>query len=219
MINNIFNQFDPSNSFLNPFIYSATLAILITSSHIKTNITKSTISLLTNNLIKENSSNIKPNNSKIRNQILTNTFVITATLNLIALNLYSWRSTSHLSFNISLILLTWVPIFLLIISIKKKHFLIHLIPPRTPNLLVPFMFIIELIRFFIRPITLTIRLTANIIAGHIIILLNRNLILNSNIFNFFPSMTFTLLRIIELLVAILQAYIIITLLSMFISEI
>ena len=219
MINNIFNQFDPSNSFLNPFIYSATLTILITSSHIKTNITKSIISLLTNNLIKENSSNIRPNSYKIRNQILTNIFLITAILNLIALNLYSWRNTSHLSFNISLILLTWAPIFLLIISIKKKHFLIHLIPPRTPNLLVPFIFIIELIRFFIRPITLTIRLTANIIAGHIIILLNRNLILNSNIFNFFPSIAFTLLRIIELLVAILQAYIIITLLSIFMSEI
>lgn len=89
MINNIFNQFDPSNSFLNPFIYSATLTILITSSHIKTNITKSIISLLTNNLIKENSSNIRPNSYKIRNQILTNTFLITAILNLIALNLYS----------------------------------------------------------------------------------------------------------------------------------
>nr|YP_009114838.1 ATP synthase F0 subunit 6 [Demodex folliculorum]AIW82492.1 ATP synthase F0 subunit 6 [Demodex folliculorum] len=219
MMNNIFNQFDPSNSFLNPFIYSATLTLLITSSHMKTNITKSIISLLTNNLMKENSSNMSPNSYKMSNQMLTNTFLMTAILNLMALNLYSWSNTSHLSFNISLILLTWVPIFLLIMSMKKKHFLIHLIPPSTPNLLVPFMFMIELVSFFIRPITLTMRLTANMIAGHIMILLNSNLILNSNIFNFFPSMAFTLLSIMELLVAILQAYIIMTLLSMFMSEI
>lgn len=219
MINNIFNQFDPSNSLLNPFIYSTILAILLISTQIKANTTKPTLSLFIRNLIKENSSNIRPNNFKISNQILTNIFLTTTFFNLIALTLYSWRNTSHLSFNIPLILISWTPILLLIISNKKKHFLIHLIPPRTPNLLVPFIFIIELIRFFIRPITLTIRLTANIIAGHIIILLNRNLILNSNTLNLIPSITFTLLNIIELLVAILQAYIIITLLSIFISEI
>ncbi|KAG5342636.1 ATP6 synthase, partial [Acromyrmex charruanus] len=55
----------------------------------------------------------------------------------------------------------------------------------TPFILLPFIVIIESIRLIIHPFTLTIRLTANIIAGHVLLILLGSS--GINIFNFFIS--------------------------------
>lgn len=53
----------------------------------------------------------------------------------------------------------------------KNHFLAHLVPLGTPGVLIPFIVFIELIRAIIRPLTLSVRLAANIVAGHLLICL------------------------------------------------
>merc|ERR1711971_663797 len=50
-----------------------------------------------------------------------------------------------------------------------KRFLAHLVPSGTPDVLIPLIVMIELVRNFIRPITLSVRLAANIVAGHLLI--------------------------------------------------
>jgi len=47
----------------------------------------------------------------------------------------------------------------------------HLVPKGTPVLLIPFIVLIELVRGVIRPFTLAVRLAANIVAGHLILVL------------------------------------------------
>merc|ERR1711936_786086 len=50
-----------------------------------------------------------------------------------------------------------------------ERFLAHLVPSGTPDVLIPLIVVIELVRNFIRPITLSVRLAANIVAGHLLI--------------------------------------------------
>merc|ERR1719494_713971 len=54
---------------------------------------------------------------------------------------------------------------------SPTSFLAHLVPRGAPAPLAPFLILIERVRIAVRPLTLAVRLTANIITGHIIITL------------------------------------------------
>jgi F0F1-type ATP synthase membrane subunit a len=54
---------------------------------------------------------------------------------------------------------------------ELRGFLAHLVPLGTPYPLMPLMVFIELIRGLIRPLTLRVRLVANIVAGHLLMVL------------------------------------------------
>jgi F-type H+-transporting ATPase subunit a len=98
--------------------------------------------------------------------------------------------------------------------------LAHLLPQGTPPILIVFMVVIELTRTIIRPITLCVRLTANLIAGHLLITLLGNFILSINLRSIaLTSLCPLLLTILESAVALIQAYVFITLISLYLSEI
>ena len=94
----------------------------------------------------------------------------------------------------------------------------HLVPRGTPGVLQPFIVVIELIRNIIRPLTLRIRLMANIIAGHLLLtLLGR---ITRNYFRvLFIILGIILILTLELGVAIIQAYVFIILSSLYLSEV
>merc|ERR1711993_110879 len=93
--------------------------------------------------------------------------------NFIGLFPYTFTATSHLSITIALSLPIWLG-YIIFSSLKNiNFFLSHLVPLGTPYPLIPFMVLIEIIRRIIRPITLSVRLAANIIAGHLLIVLLR----------------------------------------------
>jgi len=86
--------------------------------------------------------------------------------------------------------------------------LTHLTPSGTPFILISFIVIIESIRLFIRPFTLAIRLTANIIAGHLLLTLlgSSGINIHSSII-FILILTQILLSTLEISVSIIQAYV------------
>ena len=88
------------------------------------------------------------------------------------------------------------------------HMFAHLVPKGTPGPLIPFIVLIETTRNIIRPATLAVRLSANIIAGHLL------LTLLGNIGPLIPTASVSLLIITEILlmlletaVSIIQAYV------------
>lgn len=93
-------------------------------------------------------------------------------------------------------------------------------PQGTPIFLIPFIVLIETIRNFIRPITLTVRLTANIIAGHLLLTLLRRLgsTLTSIYLPILILVQIALLTL-EVAVSIIQSYVFAVLITLYTREI
>nr|YP_009045433.1 ATP synthase F0 subunit 6 [Parantica sita]AHA03784.1 ATP synthase F0 subunit 6 [Parantica sita] len=140
--------------------------------------------------------------------------------NFLGLFPYIFTSTSHLNFTLSISLTFWLSFMIFGWFNNTKHMFIHMIPQGTPSILMPFMVLIETISNIIRPSTLAVRLTANMIAGHLLITLLSNM--GNNIpfyFIFLLIMLQILLLILESAVAIIQSYVITILSTLYSSEV
>ena len=91
--------------------------------------------------------------------------------NFIGLIPYIFTRTSHLSITLVLALPLWLGSMMYSIFYQYNNLLAHLVPVGTPRFLIPIIVIIETISNIIRPITLSIRLAANIVAGHLLLTL------------------------------------------------
>merc|ERR1712156_562653 len=76
-----------------------------------------------------------------------------------------------MSFTLTLALPLWLGRILLSIIFQYNNLLAHLVPTGTPAFLIPIIVIIETVRNIIRPMTLSIRSAANIVAGHLLLTL------------------------------------------------
>jgi len=93
----------------------------------------------------------------------------------------------------------------------------HLVPLGTPLFLIPLIVIIETIRILIRPITLAVRLMANMVAGHLLLRLVGGGF--SKILMFFPIFfSQTALFFLEIAVAVIQAYVFLVLVTLYLKE-
>jgi F-type H+-transporting ATPase subunit a len=158
-------------------------------------------------------------NNKIRILIFISLFFIISHTNILGLLAYSFTSTRHLVITLSLALPFWLGFVIFSIINNTLNFLAHLVPLGTPGILIPFMVIIEIIRNIIRPITLSVRLAANIIAGHLLLTLLRELLPRRTILIFGSAFAAqTLLIVLEAAVAVIQAYVFSILITLYASE-
>nr|YP_010264249.1 ATP synthase F0 subunit 6 [Carebara diversa]UIO59235.1 ATP synthase F0 subunit 6 [Carebara diversa] len=140
--------------------------------------------------------------------------------NFIGLFPYIFTASSHMSFCLSLSLSFWLGMMIYSILNYLNDFFSHLTPQGTPFILMPFMVLIELISLIIRPFTLAIRLTANMIAGHLLLSLlgspGQSITLNLLMFIMLSSQI--LLFILEISVSMIQAYVFSILTTLYSSE-
>lgn len=102
---------------------------------------------------------------------------------------------------------------------KFNKFITHLVPLGSPIFLSSFMVLIETVRNLIRPITLSVRLMANIIRGHLLIHLLSSLSLLNNLMFLITIPIIIVLIILETAVAIIQSFVFVTLISLYINEV
>nr|BAI77253.1 ATPase subunit 6 [Centrophryne spinulosa] len=154
--------------------------------------------------------------------LLTSLMLFLITLNMLGLLPYTFTPTTQLSLNMGLAGPLWLATVIIGMRNQPTIALGHLLPEGTPPLLIPILVIIETISLFIRPLALGVRLTANLTAGHLLIQL-----IATAAFVLLPLMptvailTTTLLFLLTLLevaVAMIQAYVFVLLLSLYLQE-
>ena len=102
---------------------------------------------------------------------------------------------------------------------QPQYTLAHLVPLGTPAALMGFMVIIELISRVIRPLTLSVRLMANLTAGHLLLALLSSLLPNATLIVFLgTNVALVLLIVLEVAVACIQAYVFALLRSLYLEE-
>lgn len=154
--------------------------------------------------------------------LLTSLLLFLITVNILGLLPYTFTPTTQLSLNIGLAFPLWLATVIIGLRNQPTEALGHLLPEGTPTLLVPVLVVIETISLFIRPLALGVRLTANLTAGHLLIQLTATATIV--LLPLMPTValaTATLLLLLTLLeaaVAIIQAYVFVLLLSLYLQE-
>lgn len=140
--------------------------------------------------------------------------------NFLGLAPYVFTSRRHLTFALALALPLWVGHVAYAWVKTPNPMFAHLVPLGRPGALAPFMVLIELVRSLIRPLTLAVRLAANIVAGHLLMVLLRTPITSS------PSALVALilvalvaLALLESAVATIQAYVFRILTVLYVNEV
>nr|YP_010890750.1 ATP synthase F0 subunit 6 [Enneapterygius hsiojenae]WJK72098.1 ATP synthase F0 subunit 6 [Enneapterygius hsiojenae] len=154
--------------------------------------------------------------------IFTSLMLFLITLNMLGLLPYTFTPTTQLSLNMAFAVPLWLATVIIGLRTQPTHALGHLLPEGTPVLLIPVLIIIETISLFIRPLALGVRLTANLTAGHLLIQL-----IATAAFVLLPLMpavailttsVLFLLTLLEVAVAMIQAYVFVLLLSLYLQE-
>nr|ARM57710.1 ATP synthase F0 subunit 6 [Carcharodon carcharias]ARM58191.1 ATP synthase F0 subunit 6 [Carcharodon carcharias]ARM58828.1 ATP synthase F0 subunit 6 [Carcharodon carcharias]ARM59023.1 ATP synthase F0 subunit 6 [Carcharodon carcharias]ARM59101.1 ATP synthase F0 subunit 6 [Carcharodon carcharias] len=154
--------------------------------------------------------------------LFTTLMLFLITINLLGLLPYTFTPTTQLSLNMAFALPLWFTTVLVGMLNQPTVALGHFLPEGTPTLLVPALIIIETISLFIRPLALGVRLTANLTAGHLLMQLIATvtfmLITIMPAVALLTSIILFLLTILEVAVAMIQAYVFVLLLSLYLQE-
>nr|YP_002213558.1 ATP synthase F0 subunit 6 [Halichoeres tenuispinis]ABS87650.1 ATPase subunit 6 [Halichoeres tenuispinis] len=154
--------------------------------------------------------------------LLTSLMVFLLTINMLGLLPYTFTPTTQLSLNMGLAVPFWLATVLIGLRNQPTVALGHLLPEGTPPLLIPVLIIIETISLFIRPLALGVRLTANLTAGHLLIQLiaTAAFVLASSMptVALLTTAVLFLLTLLEVAVAMIQAYVFVLLLSLYLQE-
>nr|ADO60538.1 ATP synthase F0 subunit 6 [Drilaster sp. BMNH 840462] len=223
MMTNLFSTFDPSTSTNMSLNWMSSLLGLIMLPSMFW-VIPSRINFIwikiTSTLHKEFKILLKINKMKGSTMMFISLFTFILFNNFLSLFPYIFSSTSHLVLTLTLSLPLWLSFMIYGWINNTIHMLAHLVPQGTPSVLMPFMVCIETISNIIRPGTLAIRLTANMIAGHLLLTLLGSTGINLSIImiNMLIIAQFLLL-LLESAVTIIQSYVFSILSTLYSSEV
>lgn len=140
--------------------------------------------------------------------------------------LHPFTVTSHLTITGVLAIISFAIVLIVGFYKHKLHFFSLFVPQGTPIPMIPFIFIVELLSFLVRPFSLALRLFVAMTAGHILLKVLAGFVINSSnagaefgILVGLPSFMLMIgISALELLVAVVQAYVFALLTSLYIND-
>ena len=138
--------------------------------------------------------------------------------NLLGMLPYSFTFTSHII--VTFVLAMFIFLFITLIGIFMHGFKFFglFVPKGVPMLMLPLMIPIEIISYLSRPISLSVRLFANMMAGHTMLKIFAGFVFSLGIFGIAPLIVDVALTALEVLIAILQAYVFTILTCIYLNE-
>nr|YP_010249779.1 ATP synthase F0 subunit 6 [Rheocricotopus villiculus]QTT60910.1 ATP synthase F0 subunit 6 [Rheocricotopus villiculus] len=224
MMTNLFSVFDPSTTIFNLSLNWLSTFIGLLLIPYSFWFMPSRINIFWNNititLFKEFKTLLGPTSKNGSTFIFISLFTLILFNNFLGLFPYIFTSTSHLTMTLTLALPLWMSFMIYGWFNHTQHMFAHLVPQGTPSVLMPFMVCIETISNMIRPGTLAVRLTANMIAGHLLLTLmgNTGNSLSSILVSLLVLAQIALLML-ESAVAIIQSYVFAVLSTLYSSEV
>jgi F-type H+-transporting ATPase subunit a len=138
--------------------------------------------------------------------------------NLLGMIPYSFTFTSHIIVTFGLAITVFIGVTLIGIARHGVRFLTLFVPHGVPKVLLLLLVPIELLSYFIRPFTLSIRLFANMMAGHTMLAIFAGFVAVLGLGGILPLAVDVALVLLEILVAVLQAYVFAILTCLYLAD-
>nr|QPT74089.1 ATP synthase F0 subunit 6 [Pharnaciini sp. NS-2020] len=224
MMTNLFSIFDPSTSIMNMKMnwISSMIGIMMLPTYFWLMNNRYSMMVMKPLILLNKEFKILMNmkNNKGTTLMFVMLFSLIMINNIMGLFPYLFTSTSHLTMTLTMALPMWLAFMLFGWLKNTENMLIHLVPTGTPTVLMPFMVCIETISNIIRPGTLSVRLAANMIAGHLILTLLGNTTMNISMNMMWIMLIIQMmLLMLETAVAIIQGYVFAVLSTLYASEV
>ena len=138
--------------------------------------------------------------------------------NLLGLVPYSFTVTSHIVVTFALAMVVFIGVTIIAVARHGLKFFTFFVPPGLPIVLAPLLVPIEVISYLARPITLSLRLFANMMAGHTMLKVFGGFVVALGLFGFAPFVFIIAIYALELIVAVLQAYVFTVLTCLYLND-
>jgi F-type H+-transporting ATPase subunit a len=138
--------------------------------------------------------------------------------NLLGMVPYSFTFTSHIIVTFAMALVVFVGVTILGFAKHGMHFFSFFVPPGAPVLMWPLLIPIEVISYLSRPMSLSVRLFANMLAGHTLIKVIAGFVTVLGLLGVLPLAVVVALTGLEILIAFLQAYVFAILTCLYIND-
>ncbi len=132
---------------------------------------------------------------------------------------YSFTFTSHIAVTFAMALFIFIGVTLIAIAKHKLHFLSFFMPPGVPIVMAPLLVPIEIISYLSRPISLSVRLFANMLAGHTLLKVFAGFIISLGVAaGWLPLVFVVALTGLEFVIAFLQAFVFTILTCLYLND-
>jgi len=138
--------------------------------------------------------------------------------NMLGMVPYSFTFTSHIIVTFALALTVFIGVTILGFIKHRLHFFSFFIIPGLPWYMLPLLLPIEIISYLSRPISLSVRLFANMLAGHTLLKVFAGFVVTLGVAGFLPLIFIVALTGLEILIAFLQAYVFAILTCLYIND-
>jgi len=138
--------------------------------------------------------------------------------NMLGLLPYSFTFTSHIVVTFAMAIFVFLGVTLIGLMRHKLRFFSFFVPKGVPFALIPLLVPIELISYLARPVSLSLRLFANMMAGHTLLKVFGGFVVPLGLFGVAPFLFIVALFGLELIVAVLQAYVFTILTCLYLND-